>query len=257
MLEEKKRISVVVPVVSKKGNDDIWEVLNKHLSPGFEITLVNVKYGGVESVGGRAAAITLPYIIEEIQNAAEEGYDAVISFCFSDPGVHEARALVSVPVVGPAESSLHLACMLGYRIGIIELCGTRMTQLHGKGSNWAHQIVKRYGLSERVVSVRNVTMVMEDLGDREATSDGLYEASLKAVEQDGAEVLVLACTGIIEHAKELQNKLNIPVVESGVAALKVAELLVTTNLKHSSLAYPSESERGMKFEIKYPPTLKE
>jgi len=257
MLEQKKRISVVVPVVSKKGNDDIREVLNKHLSPGFEIDLVNVKYGGIESIGGRAVAVTLPYIIQEILKAADEGYDAAISFCFADPGVPEARALVSIPVVGPGESSLHLACMLGYRVGIIELCGTRMTQLHGKGSNWAYQIVKRHGLSERVVSIRSVALTMEDLGDREATSDGLYKASLEAVEQDGAEVLILACTGIIEHAKELQRKLDIPVVEPGVAALKVAELLVTTNLKQSSLAYPSESDRGMKFEVKYPPTLKE
>jgi len=257
MLGEKKRISVVVPVVSTKGNDAIRNMLSRHLSSGFETVLANVKYGGMESTGGRAAAIALPYIIQEILRAADEGCDAVISFCFSDPGVPEARALVSIPVIGPGESSLHLACMLGYRVGIIELCGTHMTQLHGKGSNWARQIVKRHGLSDRVVSVRSVSLVMEDLGDREATSDALYKASMEAVEEDGAEVLVLACTGIIENAMELQKKLNVPVIQPGVAALKVAELLVSMNLKQSSLAYPSELDRGMKLEIKYPPALEE
>jgi len=256
MSEQKKRISVVMPLVSKKGNDDVAKVFNKYLSPGFEVDLVNVKYGGIESVGGRAMAVTLPYIIQEIVKAAEKGYDAVISNCFADPGVPEARALVTIPVIGPGESSLHLACMLAYRVGIIELCATRLTQLHGKGSNWVHQLVRRHGLSERVVSVRSIPFVLEDLAGGESISDALYKASLQAVEEDGAEVLVLACTGVIGYAEELQRSLEVPVIEPSVAALKMAELLITTNLKHSKLAFPSDSDRGMRVEVKCPPTLK-
>lgn len=201
--------------------------------------------------------VTLPYIIQEILKAAQEGYDAVIPNCFADPGVAETRAVVNIPVVGPGQSALHIACMLGYRVGIIEVGVTPSAQLHGKGSNWARQLVKSHGLLDRVVSIKGIALAVEDLRDAELTLDALYKASLKAIEEDGAEVLVLGCTGMMGYAEELQRKLDIPVVDPSVAALKMAEVLITTNLKQSKLAYPSESDTGAKVEVRYPPTLKE
>lgn len=253
MPEQKKKICIVMPIVSKRWNDNMQEVLNRYLSPGFEVSLVNVKYGGMESITGLAMAVTLPYIIQEILKAAQEGYDAVIPNCFADPGVAETRAAVNVPVVGPGESALHIACTLGYRVGIIEV-GVPPS---AKGSNWVRQLVKSHGLSDRVVSVKGVALAVEDLGDAQLTSDALHKASLKAIEEDGAEVLVFGCTGMTGYAEELQRKLNIPVVEPSVAALKMAEVLITTNLKHSRLAFPSESDIGARAEVKYPPTLKQ
>ena len=250
MAEEKKRIMFVMPSVSEKWNDNTRELLNRYVSPGFEVNLVNVKYGGIESIPGLVMAVTLPYIIHEILEAAQEGYDAIIPNCCSDPGVAETRSVVNVPVVGPAESALHIACTLGYRIGIIEVGGTP--------PNWAHQLVKKHGLSDRLASVRSVALAVEDCGDAKLTLDALHEASLKAVEQDRAEVLVFGCTGLTGYAEELQRRLDIPVVEPSLAALKMAEVLIAMNLKHSRLAFPLESAfgAGAGAEVKYPPTLK-
>jgi hypothetical protein len=49
----------------------------------------------------------------------------------------------------------------------------------------------------------------------------------------------------------------VPVVDSAVAALKVAELLVTMNLTHSQLTTPSPHLLGVKPVMKWPPTLRE
>jgi len=253
MPEQKKKIAVVMPIVSERWNDDMQKVLNRYLSPGFEVNLINVKYGGMESLTGLAMVVALPYIIQEILKAAQEGYDAVIPNCFADPGVVQSRPVVNIPVVGPGESALHIACMLGYRVGIISPGSTPTQQLHGKGSSQTYQSVQSHGLSTRVVSNRGLALAVEDLGDAELTSDALHKASLKAIEEDGAEVLVLGCTGMTGYAEELQTKLDIPVVEPTVAALKMAEVLITTNLKHSRLAFPS---REVKYPLKYPPTLK-
>ena len=257
MVEKKKRILIVMPMVSDGWNTGMREVLSRYLSPGFEIDFVNVRYGGIGSVTGRGIIVSLPYIIAEIVNAARKGYDAAIPNCFFDPGVPESRTLVSIPVVGPGESALHLACMLGYRVGIIETTGTPVDHLHGKGTNRAQQWVRRHGLSERVISIRTVPMVVEDLRvDAEVTLDAMYQASLIAIEQDGAEVLILGCTGMTGYAEELQKKLDVPVVEPLVAALKIAEMLITMELKQSKLAFPSESDVSAKVQVRYPPTLK-
>ena len=45
-----------------------------------------------------------PHVVQTVTEAAEEGYDAVIVDCSDDPGVEEARALVSIPVIGAGEA---------------------------------------------------------------------------------------------------------------------------------------------------------
>jgi allantoin racemase len=145
--------------------------------------------------------------------------------------------------------------MLGHRVGIIELGGTQIAQLHGKGSNWARQLVISHGLLNRVVSMRSVQLTIREMGNLDLVLDALYKAAKKAIEQDGAEVLVLGCTGLIGYADQLCQKLAIPVIDPTVAALKMSELMISANLVHSRLAYPSETDMGIKVEIKFPPTL--
>ena len=53
-------------------------------------------------------ALAIPPMLALIREAAPR-HDAVVIACFSDPGLEQARQLVSIPVVGIEESSLHLA----------------------------------------------------------------------------------------------------------------------------------------------------
>ena len=45
-----------------------------------------------------------PYVVRTVVQAAEEGFDAVIVDCTEDPGVHESRQVVSIPVIGAGEA---------------------------------------------------------------------------------------------------------------------------------------------------------
>ncbi len=47
-----------------------------------------------------------------------------------------------------------------------------------------------------------------------------------AVEEEGADVIVLGCTVMGPIADALANRLGIPVIEPGTAALKLAEAFV-------------------------------
>jgi allantoin racemase len=72
----------------------------------------------------------------------------------------------------------------------------------------------------------------------------------KALEEGGAEVIVLRCIGFMEYAMELQKRLDVPVVHSSIAAVKVAELLVSMDLSHNRLTTPSPGLLGVGFFIK-------
>ncbi|HEY7046924.1 MAG TPA: aspartate/glutamate racemase family protein [Jatrophihabitantaceae bacterium] len=69
---------------------------------------------------GTAQAATKHGVLypDRVEQAAREGYDAVVMHCCSDPGLEEARGRVAIPVVGPGEATLRAGAILGRRIGM-------------------------------------------------------------------------------------------------------------------------------------------
>jgi allantoin racemase len=61
-----------------------------------------------------------------------------------------------------------------------------------------------------------------------------------AVREDRADTLVLGCMsmGFLGIAEELGKRLEIPVVNPVLAAVKTAEMVVAMGLGHSKAAYP-------------------
>jgi allantoin racemase len=256
MPKHRKRILNLRVVVSNERNESRRKMLLKYLSPGFELDFGNVRYGGIDSIEGRYyIAVTIPYIVDEILRAERDGYDAVIPNCFADPGVLEGRELVNIPVIGPAESSFHIAYMLGSRISVITIGGTYRTTRHGAMIHLVRQEAKAYDVSDRLVSVRTIGCPVEETVHAEVVLDALEKESNKALEDDGAEVIILGCTGMTGYAEALQKRLDLPIVDPSVAALKVAEMMITMNIKHSRLTTPSPKDVGALCKMKYPATL--
>src|SRR3954463_9908845 len=53
--------------------------------------------------------------------AEQEGYDAVLIGNIFDPGLHELREALNIPVLGLCESSIHLACMMGPGFSVVNV----------------------------------------------------------------------------------------------------------------------------------------
>ena len=78
--------------------------------------------------------------------AEKEGADAIVIACTDDPGLRIIRTLVDVPVIGEMESTLHLACMMGHRFGLVSWPtrafmnrGDNLIRLYGLEPNAAPQ----------------------------------------------------------------------------------------------------------------------
>src|SRR5438105_13656274 len=63
--------------------------------------------------------IAVPPFLDAFRDAEKQGYDAVVPLGTLDLGVDAGRCVVDIPVVGPSESMLHVASMLGRRFGIL------------------------------------------------------------------------------------------------------------------------------------------
>ena len=70
-------------------------------------------------------------------------------------------------------------------------------------------------------------------------------AGKKAIEIDGADVLILGCMSMAFHdvTSTLENKLKVPVINPVKASLLMAESIVKMNISHSKLAYPTPPDK--------------
>jgi allantoin racemase len=98
-------------------------------------------------------------------------------------------------------------------------------------------------LGDRVASIypRGIT-VLELKKDPEKTYRVLLEDAKRAI-GEGAQVLILGCTGLTGYAKRLQEELEVPVLEGEGLALSLAQLFVDIGVSQSKLAYRKPPEK--------------
>lgn len=186
-------------------------------------------------------AMVVPLMLNVVEMASTLGYEAIITGCFGDPGLHESREIVEIPVIGPGEASMLLACTLGHKFSIITV-EKIIPQLERN--------VLLYGLANRVASIRSIETAVVDLNkEKEKTKLALLNESKKAIDENRAEVIVLGCTGMIGVADFLQSKLRVPVIDPVITAIKFAEMLISlkdsTGISHSKIkAYLTPPEKS-------------
>lgn len=156
-------------------------------------------------------------LLQKVIEAEKEGYDAVIIGCFYDTALRVAREIVNIPVIGPAEATMHYAATLGHRFSIIV----------GK-KKWIAKMEDNaimYGLNDRIVSWKSIGMGVVDFKKYpDKMKKAIADKAREAVEEDNAEVIIQGCTCESGFMKELIEELNIPVLDSVVCSVKWAEM---------------------------------
>jgi allantoin racemase len=170
-------------------------------------------------------------VVKTIMEAVGEGFDAVVIGDTGDPFVPGIREYLNVPVIGPMESSLQIASMLGHKFSII----TPATFMKPRKE---HQVYL-YGYADRLASVRSIDMPVSEVSKHsEKVIDLVVEETNIAVEEDGAQVVIQMCGSMVEYYEKVAKRVEVPIVEPIRAALKTAESLVRLGLSHSKLMYP-------------------
>ncbi len=262
-----KRILYVQPSATDRFNKMVREFVDKCTPPGCEVVVKEIEFGGELPNSNYHVAVSVPYIVEEILKGERDGYSAAIVGCFGDPGIDEAREVVKIPVVGIGAAACHIACLLGDSISIVTTGAPIQHQDMRLSQKCHHEFylsikrnIQAQGLTDRVVSIRthrsSVGPTPPSARGAPMEFEGLLDQSRKAIEEDGADVIVLGCAFMVGVAESLQDQLGVPVVDSTMAALRVTDMLVSMNLTQSALAYPFNNVGAHNSKIVYPPTLK-
>ncbi len=215
------RVLVVNPVGHDRWDYSDKKIYESYASEGTEVDVVSLPRGPASVETAEAYAEVEPLIIEVVKGIHAK-YDAVIVNCFLDPGVAKLRKILSNKVVvGPCEASLSLARNLSDKIAIITVGGDVRTL------SMIKERIKSLGFENVVVSVRGIPLrVLELDKDREVTLRLLVDEAAKAV-SEGADVIVLGCTGLAGMARGVSDAVGVPVVDPAWSALKIAELLAS------------------------------
>ena len=201
-----------------------------------------------------AAAARLPIVRE----ACESGkYDAIVLLGGSDPGFWESREIArkyKIPVTSCAFAQMHIASVLGEKFSIIDKAEISIVT--------HYNLVGQYHFTHRCASVRNINIPHPRPGHTgglnlveeekkaargepcEAVERAVKEA-VAAIEDDGAEVINIGCSGLFWLQPYLQKRLDemgweVPVLEGYGCAIMLAKTLVGLGVDASGLLFPGE-----------------
>lgn len=219
---------------------EIEKAGKKYARSDTELVVVSPNRGPVSIESMYDEALSQLGVLEEVKKGMAEGCDGFIIACFGDPALYAARELADVPVLGIAEAAMLMACMLGHKFSILTVLRRCVPTME--------EVVMRYGLERRCASVRASNMsVLELEEDSRRTEEVLTEIGRKAIEEDGAEVLLLGCAGMAGVDRKLETQLGIPVIDGTVAAVKFLEALYDYGKKTSKiLAFKRPEQKLMK-----------
>lgn len=217
------RILVINPVGTDRWDESDRRIYERFASPQTVIDVVSLEEGP-ESIENRIAETeVLPLVVKKALELHSK-YDGIIVNCCLDPAVDVIRSAIKTPAVGPCQASLALASVIGRKIGIVTVSKTAPPLFE--------ELVLKYRMENRVVSIRGIDLSVPEIdADRERTVALLREEISNAI-KDGADVIVLGCTGLAGFAEEVQKFFRVPILDPVACAVRIMEDVVSLGGGH-------------------------
>lgn len=218
---------------------EIARSCDPYVDPNDDVQYVNVAQGpaGIDSLLDVAiSGLETARVVARRRN----DFDAFVIACANDPGLDAAREVTDKPVVGIAEAGMHLASMLGATFSIVTFLPAEV--------QWMAELAVCYGLRSRLASTVTLGLTTSEVVTMEHGEllERVRDGSRRAVDEDKAEVVILAGSLMVGLAPPLTEQLGIPVISAMVCGLKMAAVLASLGLTTSrahKYQLPEKSER--------------
>ena len=231
-----KKILTIVPFAMSPENLALrqQQLQGLQFGPDLQFEYRAVKAGPVNYSSHHDFVLADASIFEAGCRAQQEGFSAVCIDTMSDSGVAALRSVLDIPVFGPGKVSMLTALMLGDRFSILTMA-SRWKPLYNKARD-------ELGMHHKCASVRAIEVSPDNQallsGKEEEVFPMLEAAAMKAIEIDGADVIILGSTTMHQAHAHLQARLPVPVINPGPLSYKIAESMLALGHTHSRSAYP-------------------
>lgn len=233
------RLLLINPNISDSVSALIRAEAQRSASPGTEIQVLTAPFG-VAYIETRFEALAGAWATAQLAAEHHASCDAVVVAAFGDPGLTALREVLPVPVTGLTEAALASAHLLGQRIGVIAI-SQRIRA-------WYREVIESCGFGSRLAGIRALDRPLSGIGSvQEEHAQALQALAERAVDEDGADVLILAGAPLAGLARTLAGRLPVPVVDGVSSAVRHAETLAALKpgrALRGSFSLPPEKPNG-------------
>ena len=199
-------IRLILPITGLT-KDDIEErlaYLKKMVDSETLIDAVQIERGPSAIESRIDEAMAGPEILRLVKEAEDQGCNATIIWCGSDPALEASRQLVDIPVIGPGEAMEAISLILG----------------------------------QKPCKITPDIPVLEMRKDLEKTIQIIRLMVKDKLSQGIGDVFLLGCLALWGLGHRLREELGVPILDGAEASIKMAELAVNLGLSHSRTTYP-------------------
>jgi allantoin racemase len=234
------RLLLINPNISGSVSQLILDEALRSGPDGAAIEILTAPFG-VAYIETRFEALIGAYAAAQLAAEHYERFDAVVVAAFGDPGLAALREVLPIPVTGLTEAALARAAQLGRRFSVIAISE--------RIQPWYREVIQAGGHADRLASIRSLAQPLRRIDaiqqDHAAALKALAE---RAVQEDGAEVIVLAGAPLAGLARSLQGQMPVPVVDGVESAVRHAAALVDQAAKagpRSAEPAPPKPNQGL------------
>jgi Asp/Glu/hydantoin racemase len=215
------------PVHATKECAGFLESLTQHLNSvkreDTQISFNSVEKGSLDLHFNSTVALNTfapGGVLDQLIQADREGYDAVAIGCFLDPALQEARELTEIPILSLAETSMHMACMLGSKFSGIAFAD--------KQAQYYDALVRKYGLESRAVPFVSLGTDLKQVFSNPTELMDLFRKLVKKLSAAGAEVILPACgaLGMLTVREKITEMEGMLILDVNALLLKITEAMV-------------------------------
>lgn len=237
MKPQKLRICILAPVATSQYNELLLSAVQPVMPPDVDVAVRNLPEGeGTLHIQDRCDWLRNgPAVVRLARQLEAEGFQGIWLSDFDMCGVEAAREAVDIPIIGGFPTSAFTALGLSERFSIITILPSTL------GMQRAHP--QAYGLQDGFASIRAIDCPVDGLKDVDKVALLTFEAALQAVKQDGAQSLLLGCTGFVGVAGKVESLLQealgcyVPVIDPNQAGFSFLVSLVRMKVRPSRLCY--------------------
>lgn len=229
------RICVLAPVATDAFNARLLESIAPVIPPDVEVEVRNITQGH-NCIENRTDWLQNGYPVVELAKALEqEGFHGIWLSDFDMCGVEAAREVIDIPIIGGFPTSAFSALALSGRFSIITVLQSTLAM--------QREHVLTYGLQDSFASIKAIDCPVDQLDNLDIVIGKAFQAALEAIRNDGAQSLLLGCTGFVGVAAKVSALLEealqtyVPVIDPNQAGFSFLVSLVRMKVRPSRLCY--------------------
>jgi allantoin racemase len=227
-------VRIIVPVNTSDYNAEVQQAVAPVTPPDFTFDVRNITSGSPFIEGRYDLYTNAPYVIQLAQETEAEGFDGIFVTDFDMCGVEPAREVVNIPIIGGFVPCAFAAMSIADRFSIVTILDSVVAM--------QTEHVTQYGLTDAFASIRSINVPVPELTNREVVRQAVFQTATQCITEDGAQAIVLGCTGFIDIAGPVQQALAAagtpaPVIDPNMTSFTFLQMLVRTGQMQSRLTY--------------------